>query len=161
MRRADERHAAQRMAVIEQAMKDSAGEYWKSPKLQDEYRGLLEAEDASGDHVEVQSLVGREDLADMPPDVIGNELMNAAGVTDKELETWVEWTGTDPASVAEGFANAKALWDGMEAVAGPATAIRPSGKRTPLRCPLRPCVVSTGSFAWTRLTTSLPARRTC
>ena len=110
--------AAQRMAVIEQAMKDSAGEYWKSPKLQDEYRSLIEAEDASEDHVEVQSLVGRTDLADAPADVVGNELMDAAGITDKERETWEEWTGLKPYEIAEGFANGKALWDGMEAVAG-------------------------------------------
>ena len=54
---------AERMAVIEKAMTDSAGECWKSPEMQNEYRAILEAEDAPEPG---PSLVGREDLADMP-----------------------------------------------------------------------------------------------
>ncbi len=39
-------------------------------------------------------------------------------VTEAEVAELVEWTGTDPASVAEGFANSQAFWDGMAEVAG-------------------------------------------
>ena len=109
----------QRIFEIESLMADAKGEYWHSKELQNEYRSLIEAKDVSRPGDLLASLVGRIDLADMPADVIGNELMEAEGVTDAELETWGEWTGLDPASIAEGFANAKALWDGMEAVSDP------------------------------------------
>lgn len=110
--------AAQRMKVIEEAMKDAKGEYWQNQKLQDEYRSLIEAEDAGKTGAPPTSLVGREDLADMPADVIGNEIMEQQGVTDSEVTGLAEWVGLDPASVGEGFANSRAFWDGMAEVAG-------------------------------------------
>ncbi len=55
--------AAQRMAVIEQAMKDSAGEYWKSPDMQNEYLAILEAEDAGPPLAVLDEVTGRLDAA--------------------------------------------------------------------------------------------------
>ena len=105
------------MAVIEQAMTDSAGEYWKSTEMQTEYLAILEAEDAKD--VSEAGDVSPVDWANMPADVIGNEIIEATGVTEAEVAELVEWTGTDPASVAEGFAHARAFWDGMAELAGP------------------------------------------
>ena len=106
---------AERMAVIEQAMAEASGEYWKSPDMQNEYLAILEAEDAPEPG---PSLVGREDLADMPADVIGVELMREMGITDAEADAWGEWMGVEPSDVSVGLANARALWDGLASLAG-------------------------------------------
>ncbi len=55
--------AVQRMAVIEEAMKDAKGPYWQNQELQDEYRQLIEAEESGGPEGILDEVGGRLDAA--------------------------------------------------------------------------------------------------